>query len=111
LNPNEKVGLVGRNGTGKTTLFRIIAGTLEPDNGRLCASLRSAWIHAADDHRRAGRGRSLKSAVSVFAHMEERRESMELLESEIESKSQHSTCISLLERYGHLQTRWEMEGG
>ena len=36
---------------------------------------------------------------------------MELLESEIESKSQHSDLHSLLERYGHLQTRWEMEGG
>src|SRR5687767_14991909 len=35
LNPNEKVGLVGRNGTGKTTLFRIIAGTLDPDNGHI----------------------------------------------------------------------------
>ncbi len=26
LNPNEKVGLIGRNGTGKTTLFNILTG-------------------------------------------------------------------------------------
>jgi ATP-binding cassette subfamily F protein 3 len=30
-----KAGLVGRNGTGKTTLFRAIAGDLEPDTGTI----------------------------------------------------------------------------
>ncbi len=31
----EKVGLVGRNGYGKTTLFRIITGEEEPDEGKV----------------------------------------------------------------------------
>ena len=29
----ERVGLVGRNGTGKTTLLRLIAGEIEADAG------------------------------------------------------------------------------
>ena len=33
IDPGEKVGLVGRNGGGKTTLFRIIAGEEQPDWG------------------------------------------------------------------------------
>jgi len=32
---NDKVGLVGRNGVGKTTLLRILAGLEEPDSGRV----------------------------------------------------------------------------
>jgi ATP-binding cassette subfamily F protein 3 len=32
---NERVGLVGRNGHGKTTLFRIITGEEEPDEGKV----------------------------------------------------------------------------
>jgi ATP-binding cassette subfamily F protein 3 len=33
LNSRERLGLVGRNGHGKTTLFRIISGEEEPDEG------------------------------------------------------------------------------
>src|ERR1700684_3123973 len=33
LNPGEKVGLVGPNGSGETTLFRMIVGEEEPDEG------------------------------------------------------------------------------
>jgi ATP-binding cassette subfamily F protein 3 len=35
LNSRERLGLVGRNGHGKTTLFRIIAGEEHPDDGAL----------------------------------------------------------------------------
>ena len=33
--PGQRVGLVGRNGCGKTTLLRLIAGELEPQGGRI----------------------------------------------------------------------------
>ncbi|RJP94930.1 MAG: ABC transporter ATP-binding protein [Desulfobacteraceae bacterium] len=35
INRRERVGLVGRNGHGKTTLFRILAGLEEPDSGKI----------------------------------------------------------------------------
>lgn len=34
INEGERVGLVGRNGSGKSTFLRIAAGALEPDNGQ-----------------------------------------------------------------------------
>ena len=33
FNRFEKAGLIGRNGTGKTTLLNIITGLTEPDAG------------------------------------------------------------------------------
>ncbi|MCG2829871.1 MAG: ATP-binding cassette domain-containing protein, partial [Desulfobacteraceae bacterium] len=35
INPRERVGLVGRNGHGKTTLFRLMAGEESMDNGAI----------------------------------------------------------------------------
>ncbi len=35
LNPGERVGLVGRNGHGKTTLFKMILGQDNPDSGSI----------------------------------------------------------------------------
>lgn len=35
MNPGERIGLVGRNGHGKSTLFRIITGEEEADEGKV----------------------------------------------------------------------------
>ncbi len=35
VNRRERIGIVGRNGHGKTTLFRMIAGEEEPDSGTI----------------------------------------------------------------------------
>ena len=35
LNSKEKIGLVGKNGSGKTTIFRIIIEEIEPDKGKV----------------------------------------------------------------------------
>ncbi len=111
LNAGEKVGLVGRNGTGKTTLFRIMKGELEPDDGQV----------VKQPHVRMGFMQQMtcvineisvfEEALSVFSDMENLGREIEVLEAEIESKSQHSGLNSLLDRYGQLKTRWEMEGG
>ncbi len=41
LNPGEKVGLVGRNGAGKSSLFALLNGTLHEDKGDF--SIPSQW--------------------------------------------------------------------
>jgi ATP-binding cassette subfamily F protein uup len=46
LDPGDKVALVGRNGTGKTSLLRIVAGEANPDDGavRRTPELRLAYV-------------------------------------------------------------------
>ena len=41
LNPGEKVGLVGRNGVGKSSLFALLNGTLHEDGGEF--SIPAQW--------------------------------------------------------------------
>jgi len=35
LNENDKVGIIGINGTGKSTFLRVLAGVIEPDGGQV----------------------------------------------------------------------------
>jgi len=35
IGPHDRIGLVGANGTGKSTLMRIVAGQVQPDGGEL----------------------------------------------------------------------------
>ncbi|MFM8253327.1 MAG: ATP-binding cassette domain-containing protein [Planctomycetota bacterium] len=35
INRGERIGLLGRNGTGKSTLMKILAGELTPDSGQI----------------------------------------------------------------------------
>ncbi len=35
VHSGERIGLVGRNGSGKTSLFKLITGEMEPDCGRI----------------------------------------------------------------------------
>ena len=78
LHPGQRVGLVGRNGVGKTTFLRALAGELSADAGRVerRPGLRVGWLpqharHAADaplwDEARAGMTRLLALEAEVAA--------------------------------------------
>ena len=45
----HKVGLVGRNGTGKTTLLKLITGDLAPDDGGISTSKGARLGHVAQE--------------------------------------------------------------
>jgi ATP-binding cassette, subfamily F, member 3 len=45
----HKVGLVGRNGTGKTTLLRLIAGEIHPDGGTISFPKNARLAHVSQE--------------------------------------------------------------
>ena len=51
LNEGDRVGIVGHNGDGKSTLLRLLAGRLEPDSGRVTrrGGIRLGMLDQADD--------------------------------------------------------------
>jgi len=51
LSRGDVIGVVGRNGDGKTTLLRILTGLTEPDAGRVTrtGAVSIGYLHQADD--------------------------------------------------------------
>src|SRR5208337_1540286 len=45
----HKVGLVGRNGTGKTTLLRLIAGEIHADDGTMSFPRNATIAHVSQE--------------------------------------------------------------
>jgi len=58
----ERCGLVGRNGVGKSTVLRIVAGELAPGGGRVVRGASIRWLRQDLD---AQRGESVVDALGV----------------------------------------------
>lgn len=64
INPGVRVGLVGRNGTGKTTLLRLISGDIGPESGGIEVPRR--WRIGITRQEAPGGDKSLIDTVLAF---------------------------------------------
>jgi ATPase subunit of ABC transporter with duplicated ATPase domains len=67
--PAARIGLVGPNGVGKSTLLRILAGLEEPDSGtvrRTPPALGVAYLPQEEAHRAASGGEAARARLAEF---------------------------------------------
>jgi ABC transport system ATP-binding/permease protein len=93
LAPGERVGLVGVNGSGKTSLLRLLTGTVQPDHGTVVTgvTVRPALLSQEITE--------IDPATRVLAAVEQVRSSVEL------GKGRELTASQLLERFGFAGDR------
>ena len=68
IDATDKVGLVGANGCGKTTLFNILSKRDVPDEGSVYIS-RDAVIGTMQQHTDDGENTLFESVLSVFDYL------------------------------------------
>jgi len=70
IHEGERVGLVGRNGCGKSTLFKLIAGLIKPDDGEVQIA-RTVRIGYLEQDPKLPQGKTLRGAAAeAFAVIE-----------------------------------------
>ena len=111
LQKGEKMGLVGVNGCGKTTLMRIITGEMEADGGQIHKNkdLRIGYLAQVDDIVLTDTvwGALLRVFEPVIA-MEKR---LHELEKQMEQDNDPDTALRLTETYQRLLEKFnEAEG-
>src|SRR5688572_24717116 len=110
VNPSERVGLVGRNGVGKTTVFRLVTKTEEPDSGEV-SLLRGLRVGMLDQRPVFEGNKSvLDEALSVFEELHSLEAEMSRLEH-LMAVAQGDALDEAMHAYSDLRHRYELEGG
>lgn len=109
MNPGEHVGLVGRNGAGKTTIFRLVNSEETPDRGDVVRA-RGVRLGLLAQHIHFEPGSTVhESALAAFGHLQSIEHEMHELEHRMAEAG--ADLDKVLERYSDLQHQFEREGG
>ena len=102
----ERIGLIGRNGTGKSTVFRLITEETDPDKGQIDRMKRATVASLAQIHR-------VDESTSIFDMVLHSFD--DLLKQEVELKRLEEEMAggddSVLDSYSELQDQFMVRGG
>jgi ATP-binding cassette subfamily F protein 3 len=109
VNPGEHVGLVGRNGAGKSTIFRLVRGDETADRGDVVRA-RGVRLGLLDQHVHFKPGSTVhESALAAFGRLQQIEHEMHELEHRMAEAG--GDLEKVLFRYSDLQHEFELEGG
>ncbi len=112
LHDGDHAVLVGRNGTGKTTILRLIAGDEHADDGIIArARGRRIWLH--DQTPELERDRAVRDyLLEAFGEAVQLEAALRVLEESLSGLAEHSPELrDAMRSYQHLQRRFEAAGG
>lgn len=100
----DKIGLVGRNGAGKSTIMKLICGLQEPSGGRIDvpSSLSVGYLPQIMQHEY---GRTvIEEAMTVFSEMKNLEEKMSEINEELASRTDYDSeeYLYLIEKLNNI---------
>src|SRR5215203_5941694 len=112
--PGDRISLVGENGAGKTSIFRMLKGRLVPDSGEVSLSrgmrigyLEQDFANMEEDPKRT----CMEVALEPFGPLIELEKRIEILASELGEAEESERTSELLADLGEAQQSLEVSGG
>lgn len=113
VNPKDRIALVGKNGAGKSTMLKIIAGLQEPTYGQVARQKDITigylpQVMVLSDSRTV-----MEEAETAFAHIAEMQQHLDSLNDDINSRTDYESesYMQLIERFTHDSERFNLLGG
>ncbi|HFJ9441952.1 MULTISPECIES: ribosomal protection-like ABC-F family protein [Bacillus] len=107
----ERIGLVGRNGSGKTTIFQLLTGMESLDAGAIHMKKGTRIGHVAQIPK-FDEGMTVYDVLSsAFKTEKELEREMRTLEKHMAEEQESSALQRLMERYGVIQEKFAFLGG
>ncbi|WBO87972.1 ABC-F type ribosomal protection protein [Bacillus tropicus] len=107
----ERVGLVGRNGSGKTTIFQLLTGMESLDAGAIHMKKGTRIGHVAQIPKFDESMTVYEVLSSAFKIEKELEREMRTLEKHMAEEQESSVLQKLMERYGVIQEKFAFLGG
>lgn len=108
IGERDKLGFIGANGVGKTTLFKIITGEIEPTDGNVAVG-RECKIGYMEQHAcKRPENTIFDELLTVFSPLIELEKQLEQVNSELEAGSYDDELVL---RQMHLREAFERDGG
>src|SRR5829696_9047645 len=111
LNPGEKVGLVGPNGAGRTTLFRMIVGEEAPDDGEVSVPKKLTIGYFRQDVEEMSGRSVIDEAIAGSGRVGDLHHELEELNQAMSEPARAGDMDKILDRFGHVQEEYEHLGG
>lgn len=109
--PETRTGLVGANGAGKTSVFRLITGEEEPDKGDISCSKKTVIGYFSQDVGEMSGCSVLDEVMSASSDIVEMGQKMRDMEAQMSEPMEDEAMAELLEDYGNIVETFEHRGG
>jgi len=113
VNPGDRIGLVGRNGAGKTTILNLIAGVQQPDEGKVVRSAGKSVGYLPQQMKHA-RGKTLyRETLEAFSHILALKKKISTITAELAERTDYESpaYLSLIQELTNANEHFELEGG
>ena len=113
INDRDRIALVGKNGAGKSTMLKIIAGLQEPTGGVVSVPRETSIAYLPQVMILSDECSVREETEKAFAHIHEIQDEIVRLNNQMAERTDYESeeYMQLVERFTHLNEHFQMMGG